>query len=289
MIHLISPSFSDLFEPNIEIGQFPDGDRHIHIPQISELQGQEITLFHRLYPKQNNALVELFLIMEVLREAGCRVTVVSPYLPYARQDKNKMDGEIQSAKVLSALLARAGCKKLVTFDCHFLNEEGFTEYHGLKIQNISMNDALVAHAAKFFAGEDFEVIGPDDGSAYLVHGFGGQYMKKVRKEYDGKKIGYRHIDVLEGEFDIKDKNVLILDDMISTGSTMLKALEKVKTQGAKRVCAAATHGLFLHNSLEKIRKLSDCVFATDTIPSPQSKVSIKEKLKELDIHAAKLF
>ena len=91
----------------------------------------------------------------------------------------------------------------------------------------------------------------------------------------------REVGEMDGEFDVKDKNVLLLDDMISTGGTMLKALEKLQAAGAKKICCAATHGLFLYNCIDKIRKFTDCVYSTDTIVNPHATVSIKDKLAKL--------
>src|SRR3989344_9294865 len=120
-MQLISPNFSDLLEPNIEIGKFPDGDAHVRIPNLLECKGQEVMVFHRLYPKQNTSLVTLLLILDSLKQQSAKkITVITPYLPYARQDKKKLNGEVASAYVICDLLARAGCHKLVTFDCHFL-------------------------------------------------------------------------------------------------------------------------------------------------------------------------
>lgn len=282
IVRLVSTNFSDLYTPNLEIGKFPDGDSHVRIPELSACKGNDVAVFHRLYPDQNSSLLELLLILDAVKYQGAKsITVVSPYLPYARQDKQTVDGEIASAHIVCNLIARAGCTKLVTFDCHFLNEEGEFMHGELKIHNISMRKEMIAHAKTQFAGGEFEIIGPDDGAAYLVKHAGGKNLKKVRKSYEGKKIAYRHIDTMEGEFDVRDKNVLLLDDMISTGNTMIKALDKMLEGGAKRVACAATHGLFLYNCLDRLRKSCDIVFASDTIASPQGQVSVKAKLEEL--------
>lgn len=280
MIRLISPNFADLLEPNIEIGKFPDGNTHVRIPNIQECAGKEVMLFHRLYPKQNSTFVELLLLLEALKEHKARVTLVSPYLPYARHEKSILDGEIASAPVINRLIAAAGCEKLITFDCHFLNEAGEKKFGNLFIQNLSMGDELVAKAKEFFSGEDFEIIGLDEGAGYLVKNHGGKFMKKLRKEYEGK-VDYRPIEGMVCEFDVKDKNVLLIDDMISTGSTMITGIEKMKTCGAKKICVAAVHGLFLFDSPAQIAKLTDCVFSTDTITTPQAQVTIKDKLVKL--------
>jgi ribose-phosphate pyrophosphokinase len=281
-IQLISPNFADILTPNIEIGKFPDGDSHVRIPQLASCKGQDVFIYHRLYPDQNSALIEILLILDALKYQGAKtITVVAPYMPYARQDKQTVDGEIASAHVICNILARAGCSKVITFDCHFLNEEGEAMHGELLIHNISMRHELIAYAKQQFADEPFEVIGPDDGAAYLVKDIGGKNLKKVRKGYDGNKIAYRNIDTMAGDFDVKDKNILLLDDMISSGSTMITALEKMAEGGVKRVACAATHGLFLFNCVDRLRKRSDIIFAADTIISPLAQVSIKSKLDNL--------
>ena len=291
MIKLISPNFSDLFEPNIEIGKFPDGDSHVRILPLLECKDNDVIVYHRLYPKQNTSLVTLLFILDSLKDVGAKsVTVVAPYLPYSRQDKKKLNGEVASAFVICNLLARAGCSKLITFDCHFLNKEGPAKFGELNVENLSMGKDLAAMAkTDAFCGEGCEVISPDMGANYLVVEHGGKSYNKVRKEYNDDKINYRDIDQMEGDFDMKGKNVLVLDDMISTGSTMIKALEKLKEAGAKKICCAATHGLFLHNCVDKIRKFTDCLYSTDTIINEHAKVSIKQKLLDLETGAQKLF
>jgi len=280
MIKLISPNFSDLLTPNIEIGKFPDGNTHVRIPNIQQCAGKDVMLFHRLYPKQNSTFVELLLLLEALKEQKSRTTVVAPYLPYARHEKQILDGEVASAPITCNLLAAAGCEKLITFDCHFLNQTGESQYGNLKILNLSMGDELIAKAGEFFGNEPFEIIGLDAGAAYLVKNHGDKFMTKTRKEYEGK-VSYRPIEGLVCEFDVQDKNVLLIDDMISTGSTMINGVEKIKACGAKKVCVAAVHGLFLFDSPAQIAKLTDCVFSTDTINSAQAQVSIKDKTASL--------
>jgi ribose-phosphate pyrophosphokinase len=253
----------------------------VRILNIEDCVGREVMVFHRLYPKQNSAFVELLLILEALKEHKAHVTVVAPYLPYARHEKQILDGEIASAPITCNLIAAAGCEKLITFDCHFLNEVGETKYGNLKIQNLSMGEELVAKAREFFEQEEFEIIGLDEGAAYLVAQHGGKTMKKTRKPYEGGKIAYREIEGLVCEFDVAKKNVLLLDDMISTGATMVRGTEKIKSCGAKKICVAAVHGLFLFDSAAQISKQADRVFATDTINSGFAQVSIKNKLVSL--------
>ncbi len=284
---LVSPNFSDLFTPNIEIKKFPDGESYVRIPDLGACDSQPITLLHRLYPEQNNSLLELLLIIDELAYQKCDVTVLSPYLPYSRQDKKILEGEIASGKVVCNLLAHTGCKILITLDCHFLKGTGDFTHGELPIRNISMAKPLIDYAREqIFKHEPFEVIGPDQGASYLVEHAGGTALTKVRRGYKGGAIIYRDVETLEGNVDLHGKNVLILDDMISTGNTMIKTVEWAREAGAKKIACAATHGLFLGNSLDKLEAISDAVFTTDSILNPAAKVSIK---KHFDEHLQSLF
>lgn len=280
-MYLVSPNFSDLMEPNIEFKTFPDGDSYARINDIDKCQGEDVILFHRLYPKQNTAIFNTTQILHTLKRVGARVTLVAPYLPYSRQDKTFLMGESLSAQVLCKLLNDFGTVRLVTVDCHFLKKEGEAEYANLKINNVSANKLLVEHARKKVGLESLEIISPDQGANYLISEFGGKSMSKVRGKYDDGKgeEAYRSVQKVEREFEVEGKNILILDDMISTGGTMLKAVENVKNGGARKVLCAATHGFFLNDSLDKLRKLCDGVFTTNSIPNAVTEVDILPLLK----------
>ncbi len=274
-MRLVSPNFSDLFEPNIEMKKFPDGDNYVCLPA---LEGNKATIFHRLYPGQDSALVQAFLILDTLKRKNISATLVSPYLPYARQDKIFKGGEALSSEAICRLLSAAGAGRLVTIDCHFMKKEGDFSYGGLKITNLSAKNLLVGHAKKLVG--EIEVISPDMGANYLVAEFGGKSMKKTRGEYEKTGAAYRKIEKIEMDFDVSGRNVLILDDMVSTGGTMIKAVENVRKGGAKKVLCAATHGFFLKDSLERLKAACDHIFVTDSIPSPVSSVSISGLLEK---------
>jgi ribose-phosphate pyrophosphokinase len=88
------------------------------------------------------------------------------------------------------------------------------------------------------------------------------------------------VSTVERSFEVKGKNVLILDDMISTGGTMIKAVENIRKGGAQKIFCAATHGFFLKGSLEKLRSISDGVYTTNSIINPVADVDIRELLKQ---------
>lgn len=271
---LVSPNFSDLFKDNIEIKQFPDGDSYVRIPDIEKCKNLEVTVMHRLYPDQNNSIFNLFQMLHTLNKVNSKITLFCPYLPYARQDKLFKTGEVLSSELLCTLIAGFNVEKLITIDCHFLKKEGLFTYGGLKIENISANKLLIDRV-----GKELEIISPDMGANYLVSDFKGKSMEKIRGNYNDGDMAYREIQSLKMNFDVKGKNVLILDDMISTGGTMIKAVENVRKGGAKNVYCAATHGFFLKDSLIKLQSICDDIFTTNSIPNPVSKVNIADLIK----------
>ncbi|MFA5049445.1 MAG: ribose-phosphate diphosphokinase [Candidatus Micrarchaeia archaeon] len=273
-LKLISPNFSDLLLPNIEFKKFPDGDLYIRI--IPEINKQEVVLYHRLYPNQNESLIQLFLILKTLKEKECKITLVSPYLPYCRQDKIWETGEAFSSKYICEMISFAGTKKLITFDCHFLKKEGDFDYGNLKIKNISLNKKLMEYAKNnYFKNEKFEIISPDMGSSYMV-GENGKSMKKTRGEYNAGKEAYRKIEKMEMNFEVENKNILIIDDMVSGGGTMIRAVENLKENNAKKIVCATTHGFFLKDSMPKLETLCDGVFCSNTIPNKSSKINFMD-------------
>jgi ribose-phosphate pyrophosphokinase len=280
---IVSTNFTDLLEPNIEIKTFPDGESYVRIPGIDEFKDKEVKVFHRLYPDSDQSILQAILILDTLKKAGAKPVLISPYLPYSRQDKTFLEGEALSSEVLCRMLKFAGARKLVTLDCHFLKKEGSFEYGGLGIENVSMGKYLIEKAREMVKNEELEIISPDMGASYLVSEHGGKSMEKVRGEYVEGEEAYRKIEEVKGEFDVKGRNVLILDDMVSTGGTMIRAIENIRAGGAKKIICAATHGFFLKGSLEKLRAISDEVFATDSIPNEAAKVKFLEVLREREL------
>lgn len=277
-MEIVSPNFADLKTPNIEIKTFPDGDSYVRIVDIEKYSNKSATVFHRLYPNQNSSIIQVLLIIKTLTEVKCKVNLVSPYIPYSRQDKTFLEGESKSAKFICELLAEAGVQELTTFDCHFLKKPGRATYGGLQINNISLGKELIEHAAKKFK-EEFVTITPDQGASYLNPE--GHNMKKKRGSYDASdsKSVYRNIEELSFDFDVSGKNILIVDDMISTGGTMLKAVENIRKAGARKIACAAAHGFFLKDSFERLSSVSDFLFVSDSIPSKVSEVSIMPHIK----------
>ncbi|MEM2948226.1 MAG: ribose-phosphate diphosphokinase [Candidatus Anstonellales archaeon] len=271
----VMPNFSDLLNPNIEVKNFPDGDSYVRILEPEKFKGKEVTIYARLWPEQNSRIFELILTARTLQKIGAEIEgAVIPYLPYSRQDKTFLEGEALSIDILLSMLRESGVEKIITFDCHFI-KTGSGEYEraGMKIKNISLGGKLIEKAKEEFS-KNLITISPDEGAGYMAE----KSMKKVRGEYVKGKEAYRKIEKVEGVQEVMGRDVLIIDDMISTGGTMVRALENVKKAGARKVGVATVHAFFLKDSLQRIEGSADYIITSNTIQNKYAKINFMEAL-----------
>lgn len=254
-----------------ETRKFPD--KEIYFRVDSKLDGKDVVVVQSGYPGPNHALVELLLAADTCKGLGAKNIVAAvPYLPYARQDKVFKKGEAHSLKAVATLLKDIGIKKLITVDAHHRDDYGEKNLFGLSNLNISAGKLLVNHLMKKFDIDSLHVISPDLGASNMVKeaatvdGVESSGLKKVR-------TGDYNVE-MTGDLDVKGKNILVLDDIISTGGTMKLAIEKARKAGAKRCFAAATHGIFGWDALEQLNRAADYLVTTDSIPNPTSFVSL---------------
>ncbi|MDD5318028.1 MAG: ribose-phosphate diphosphokinase [Candidatus ainarchaeum sp.] len=258
----------------VELKRFPDGELYARIP--APVAGRDALVMGRCYPAPDAELFKVLVVVGALKAQGAaEIAAFIPYLPYARMDKSVKEGEAVTADIVCGLLSAAGCAELITVDCHFLKQgEGGFSRAGLKIRNHSAASALLA----YFKGkaENPVVTSPDKGAAHMsAKAEGGESMEKARGGYASGGAAYREVESLEAGFDAEGRDVIIIDDMISTGSTMVKAVKVLKAAGAKKVFCAATHGLLLAGSHGKLLEAgAEEVVCTDSIVSPASKVSV---------------
>jgi ribose-phosphate pyrophosphokinase len=264
---------------------FPDGDTHCVIEETYGIKGAHVLIRHSLYPDQNSQIFKLILLVDLLNELGARsVSVAAPYLPYARQDKRYLPGEAVSATILCKLLYRIGVSHLYTFDCHFMKGRPELIQGRLPITNISLGEALIGAVRKELSNKPFNVVGPDIGSNYLVKEYGSKHMLKERGEYGSLKEGdsYRHVTKLEHEHLTFDNGqaLLIIDDMISTGGTIVRAVENMRNHGLKDIYCLTVHGLFLNDSYPKIKRMVKKVISSDTIAHTSSFALVDEAITQ---------
>lgn len=255
-----------------KIERFPDGEVYLRLG--TPVMGEECVLVQSTLGNDN--LVELMLFLDMLRDQGAsKVHAVVPYLGYARQDKTFNSGEALSAKtVLKTLLSLSD--SVTTINCHFLDREGVYKYHDLEIKNLDAFPLL----AKYFK-ERLKcpmLIAPDKGSL--------QYAKNAAEiidcEFDflqKKRLSGEQVEIQTKDLDVKGKDTLILDDMISTGGTIIEAAKLLKSQGAASVNAGCVHGVFSQGTA-KVASAVDRLVCTDTIGREISAVSVAELIRK---------
>lgn len=273
----------------VTFSAFPDGDTHCIVDKPEAMSGSNLLVVHSLYPQQNEQFMRLFFLLDTLRHIGAsKVCVFVPYLPYARQDKAHIPGENISVDSVCRLLASSGCERLYTLDCHFMHGVPAMTRCGLPITSVSLGQELIAVCRARIGHAGFDVIGPDKGAAYLTAVHGMKHMHKERATYDGLPAGnsYRKIKTLVSDhLELKHNIVVVVDDMASTGSTLLRAVDNLYTQGAQNIYCAVTHGLFVGNSYDTLQSHADAVVCSDSIPQPFAIPMVEQTLKNTIIPA----
>lgn len=253
-----------------ETRKFPDGETYFRID--TPLKNSEVVLVQSGFPEPDNAFMELLLAIDSCKAQKAKsITAVIPYFFYARQDKRFKTGEAFSLEVISKVLKNAGIKKVVVFDMHRC-EVGEFEVGGLKFENFTAGSLLAEFVKEKFSLQNLVITAPDFGASKFVE----NAAKKTGSEFGilEKKRSSDYEVSVAGNSNVKGKNVLVLDDIISTGNTMLRVIEKVKSSGALKVFAGATHGLFVENSLQKLKNVVDYLVTTDSVENETSEVSL---------------
>jgi ribose-phosphate pyrophosphokinase len=277
---LVSPNCSDLAESNIEIKKFHDCENYVYIPNIYELKNKHVAILHRCYPDQDSRFVQFLQILSAVKPIAAKVTAIIPYLPYSRQDEISRPGENDSATMIIKILQCAGLDELITFDCHFL-ESGETKKNvaGLNIENRSIVSDLLDYVKPRVVDPVF--IASDQGAAHFVEKLGGVSMEKTLGEYIHGPLAFRQITSEKLDADIAGRDVILIDDMIISGETMIKAAQVLKKGGARRIVCAAVHGLLVGCAFDRIRAAgAKEIVVSDSVPSPAAVVSIKKCLKD---------
>jgi ribose-phosphate pyrophosphokinase len=250
---------------DVEIKRFPDEECYVKVKE--PLKGQDAVIVQTTYPDPN--ILELLLLQDAVRNSGAEsITTVIPYFGYARQDKSFTEGEAVSARLMAKHIS-LGTDRAFTIDIHNISVlEAFT----VPVRNLSAMPAI----GKFLADNSVDlIVSPDEGSkaraSLAAEAAGCQWDFLQKKRIDGSTV-----EIKPKNLDANGKSIAIVDDIIATGGTMIKAAEQLKKLGARSVFAACTHGLFTGGSLPKLQASFDRVLSTDTLERPTSAISAAE-------------
>ena len=259
-----------------QVAKFADGEVRVRIKE--DVRGADIFLVQSTCQPVNDNLMELVIMMDAFKRASAeRITAVIPYFGYARQDR-KDEGRVPiSAKLVANMVTNAGADRVLALDLHAAQLQGFFD---IPVDHLYASPVLTRYFRRMNIS-DLTVVAPDVGSSKLARG----YAKRLQADLaivDKRRVSDQDTKVMSVIGDVKSKNVLIIDDMISTAGSITEAAKTVHDLGAKNIYLAATHAILCGPAMERLDKAPvEQVIVTDTIPV--AKENRRDYLKVLSV------
>lgn len=262
----------------MEVGRFADGEIWVRIEE--SVRGADVFVIQPTCPPTSENIMELLIILDALKRASAhRATAVIPYYGYARQEKKLKPREPISAKLIADLISVAGADRLLTVDLHVQSIQGF---FNVPLDHLPAGPILAADLLeRSFGGPDTVVVSPDVGGVGTAKALADRLsaalaiIAKRRPEANA-------VEVIQVIGEMEGKRVVLVDDMIDTGGSIVQAAKMVAERGASEIYAYATHAVFSGDAAERLRSSPiKEVVVTDTIPLPPSKRG--EKIRVLSV------
>ncbi len=260
------------------VGRFSDGEVSVEIQQ--NVRGREVFVVQPTCAPTNEHLMELCIMVDALKRASARrITAVIPYFGYARQDRRPRSTRVPiSAKVVANMLEVVGVNRVLTMDLHADQIQGFFD---IPVDNIYASPVLLSDL-KSRNYDDLVVVSPDVGGVVRARALAKQLGCDLAI-IDKRRPRANVSEVMHVIGEIEGRNCVIMDDMIDTAGTLVKAAEVLKERGAKSVYAYCTHPVFSGPALERIRASElDEVVITNTIPLADAARQIP-KIRQLSV------
>lgn len=260
----------------VEFKHFSDGESYIRFPD--ELKDEVVVVVQSTYPPQDVHLTQLFLMLDAARDLGSRLVVaVVPYLAYMRQDKRFRSGEAVSVGTVAKLVEASGAGRFITFDLHGKN---ISNLFRIPAENLSATRVLGEYLSKLSLRNPY-FFAPDVGTARFaeavasVLGAESAFFEKQRDRVTGQIV------TATKSVDVKGRDAVIVDDIVSTGSTVVSAARILREQGAKDIYVACTHPLLLGDARLKLEEAGvKTIVGTDCVASKVSVVSVASVVAE---------
>src|ERR1700679_2831556 len=241
---------------------FPDGETFVKIEE--NVRGEDVFVIQSTSPPTNHHLMEMFIMMDALRRASAtRITAVLPFYGYARQDRKDQPRVPITAKLVANLIVAAGANRVLTMDLHASQLQGFFD---IPVDHLYAINVL----SEYFKErqiEDLVIVSPDVGGIKMARA----YAKRLNAGLaivDKRRMSPEKTEVMHILGDVKDKNVVMVDDIIATAGSLTEGVRALKGSGAKGIYMAASHGVLSGPAKERI---ADCkelleVVITNSIP-----------------------
>ena len=243
------------------ISKFPDGETYIKVDD--DVRGKDVFIVQPTSTPGAENLMELLIFIDCVRRASAsRITAVIPYFGYARQDRKDEGRTPITAKLVANLLTESGVSRILTLDLHAAQIQGFFD---IPVDHLTGHNVLTQHYIDR-GMEDVVVMSPDVGSIKIALGFAGKLGAGLAI-VDKRRTSPDAAEAAHVIGDVKDKNVIITDDMITTAGTLTQAARIAKAHGARAVYAAATHPVFCGPAKDRlVASPIEEICVLDTIP-----------------------
>ena len=252
---------------------FSDGEVHVQI--LEDIRGKDVFIIQSTNPPLDQHLFPVLLLADATRRGFAKsINLVIPYFGYARQDRMAEPNTPISSKVIADILYSVSINHIITVDLHSAQTQGFFD---MTIENITLEGQFAEYIEKNFKKDSFAIASPDAGGvkrarkiADLVHCDDVIIIDKNRYKKNKSKV----MNIIG---DPKDKNIIIIDDMIDTAGTICHAATALKQGGAKYVSVMATHPVFSGNAYNNLANQDiDQIVVTNTL-------TLKSELKKIDV------
>jgi ribose-phosphate pyrophosphokinase len=247
------------------ISTFSDGESQIEIHD--NMRGCDVFVIQPTCPPVNHNVMELYLILDALKRSDCwHVTAVIPYFGYGRQDRKIKPRVPISAKAVSDILSLGGVSRILTIDLHSGQIQGFFD---CPVDHLYGSKVFIEHIRET-AKPDTVLLSPDGGGTDRVFGYAKKLDLPMATTFK-KRSGPNEIEKMIILGEIKNRHVIIIDDMVDTAGTLCNVAHLAMNSDAKSVTAYATHGILSGAAAKRIQE--SCIkkmYVTDTVPLPES-------------------
>lgn len=262
-----------------QVGKFSDGEIFVNINET--VRGADVFIVQSTCSPVNDNLMELLIMIDAFKRASAgRITAVIPYFGYARQERKAKARDPISAKLCADIITTAGADRVLTMDLHASQIQGFFD---IPVDHLLGAPVLANYYKEKFAGKEAEtvVVSPDLGSVTRARKFASKIDVPIAI-VDKRRPKPNVSEVMNIIGDIKDKNVILVDDMIDTAGTIVNGAKALKERGAKSVFACCSHGVLSGPAIERIQdSVIEELLVLDTVPlTPEKQI---DKIKVLSV------
>ncbi len=277
--HLAKKISKKLKQPYLELEsqKFPDSEIYLRFQK--DIKNKTIILIQSFYKEISDCLIEVLFAAQTAKDLGAKkIILIAPYFPYLRQDKRFRKGEIIPLEIIAKYINNC-INEIYIIDPHLHRKNTLKEIFKTKSHKLTAN-SLIAQYIKEKIKNPL-IIGPD----FESHRWAKETAKLVNCLFfilNKKRLSSRKVKIATNKNlkKVKNKNVVIVDDIISTGHTILETIKLLKKQNPKSITCVCVHGIFAENALEKIKKTGARIISCNTIPNKVGKIDVSGLIAE---------